>query len=115
MRLPRLKMQQALILIASASVWLWLQRIDLVVLVCGTIVLSLMLVSLRNRERVAVEIKAEGGRPRSLSRAGIICYSIAILLAFAWVASIWIWQVFEHDSKKFRKPVESILRANANP
>jgi hypothetical protein len=112
MRIPRLKMRQALILIAVASVWLWLQRIDLIVLACGIIVLTLMLVSLRNRERVAVEIKAEGIRTWSLSRAGIICYSIAIMLAIVWVASIWTWQVIEHEtSKLLNKPAGPILRA----
>ena len=100
MRPPRLKMQYAMVLVGVASVWLWLLRIGVVVVAVGTIVLALMLVSLRNRGRVAGEIKAEGVRTRSLSLAGIVGYSMAVVLALTWVCSIWVWQVIEHDTSK---------------
>jgi hypothetical protein len=83
------------------------------VLVCGIVVLALMFVSLRNRGRVLGEIKAEEGRGRSLTLAGLVGYSIAIALAFVWVASIWAWQVFEHEADKLRQPIAP--RARANP
>ena len=116
MRLPRLKMQQALVLIAVASVWLWLQKIGWVLVVGGTIVLALMLVSLRNRGRVAREIKAEVGRTRPLSLAGLIGYSIAASLALAWVACIWAWQVIDHETSKDRaRPATPVGRAKPSP
>ena len=116
MRLPRLKMQQALVLIAVASVWLWLEMIDWIVLAGGTIVLALMLVSLRNRGRVAGEIGAEVGRTRPLSVAGIIGYSIAVLLALAWVVCIWAWQVIDHETSKNRaRPATPVGRAKPSP
>jgi hypothetical protein len=40
MRLPRLKMQQALVLVAVISIWLWLRKIGWIVLAVGTIVLT---------------------------------------------------------------------------
>jgi hypothetical protein len=113
MRIPRLKLQGGLALVAAASVCLWLQGIGVTVLVCGIVVLALMFVSLRNRGRVLGEIKAEEGRGRSLTLAGLVGYSIAIALAFVWVASIWAWQVFEHEADKLRQPIAP--RARANP
>jgi hypothetical protein len=112
---PRLKLRGALTLVGAASVWLWLQGISLAVLLIGTFVIALTLVSIHNRGRVAVEIKAEGDRPRSLTRAGIIGYSIAITLAFAWLASVWFWQVFDHEAFKSRLPITPTVRAKPAP
>jgi hypothetical protein len=100
MRLPRLKMQQAMILVGVASVWMWLLGIRGDLVVVGTIVLALMLVSLRNKDRVAGEIQGSAGRAPALTHAGILCYWIAVVLALAWVGSIWIWQVIDHETLK---------------
>jgi hypothetical protein len=100
MRLPRLKMQQAMMLVGVASVWMWLLGLREGEVVIGTIVLALMLVSLRNRDRVANEIKGSAGRAPAVTSAGIVGYSIAVVLAMAWVASIWIWQVIDHETMK---------------
>ena len=116
MRLPRLKMRQGLVLVAVAAAWLWLQKIGGVLGVVGTLVLALMLVSLRHRGRVAGEIKAEVGRDRTLSLAGIIGYSMVVVLALAWLACIWAWQVFDHESlKNGVKPDTPARRAKLAP
>jgi hypothetical protein len=116
MQLPRLKMQQAPGLVAMASVWLWLQKINWLMVAIGTVVLALMHVSLRNRARAASEIEAEVGRARSLTLAGIIRYSIAVVLALAWGACIWTWQVFDHESlKNGARSDTPVRRAKSSP
>jgi hypothetical protein len=110
MRIPRLKLKGALTLVFAASVLLWLQMVGLIVLLVGTLVLALMLVSLHNRSRVTGEMKAEGDRPRSLTRAGVIGYSIAVALAIVWVGCIWTWQYFDHESDKLKASPRPVVR-----
>jgi hypothetical protein len=94
-RIPRLTMLRMMAAIGAISVCLWLSRISIFLTLCGALVLALMLRSAHRRGVLAKEIKAEGPTATPLSLAGLAGYSIAVLLALAWVVSIAVWESYE--------------------
>jgi len=96
-RVPRLTMFQVMVAVGAISTWLWLARINLVLTVGGTLVLGLMLHSAYRRGSLAKEIRAEGATATGfgLTRAGFAGYSIAVLLALAWVIIIVVWDSYQ--------------------
>jgi hypothetical protein len=92
---PRLTMFRMMVAIGTMAVCLWLIRISISLTICGALVLALMLRSAHRRGVVAKEIKAEGPAASPLSLAGFAGYSIAVLLALAWVVSIAFWESYQ--------------------
>jgi hypothetical protein len=95
LRRPRLTMMQSMVLVGLISFWLWLMRFDASLIVVGFVVLVLMLHSAYRRSKLVEEPKAAGTSEIYLSRAGIAGYSIAVLLALAWMISILVWDSYE--------------------
>ena len=95
-RLPRLTMLHGMVGIGAISVWLWLSKIGWVVLLCGVVVLVLMIHAAFRRARLAKEIGREGAGASTLSRLGLVGYSIAALLALAWVVCTLVWDSYQH-------------------
>ncbi len=91
---PRTKTIQVMVLIGLISIGLWLIRFDLFWIISGSLVLLLMLVAAYRRSFVAHEIESAGRRATALSIAGIAGYSIAVLLALAWIGCILVWDSF---------------------
>jgi hypothetical protein len=88
-------MIQAMVLIGLISFWLWLVRFDVSLIVVGFTVLVLLLHAAYRRTVLVAETKgAQMGAP-VLSRIGIAGYSIAVLLALAWVISILVWDSYQ--------------------
>ena len=83
-----------MVLIGLISIGLWLIRFDLFWIVSGSLVLLLMLVAGYRRSFVAHEIESGGSRATALPIAGIAGYSIAVLLALAWIICILVWDSF---------------------
>ncbi len=89
-------MLQGMVGIGAISVWLWLSRINGILLLCGIVVLILMIHAAFRRNRLAKEIVSEGPGASTLSRLGLVGYSIAALLAVAWVVCILVWDSYQH-------------------
>ena len=90
-----LTMIQSMILIGLISFWLWLIRFDAYLIVVGFIVLVLMLHSAYRRSKLVDENKAASISAPTLSRVGIAGYSIAVVLALAWIISILVWDSYQ--------------------
>jgi hypothetical protein len=94
MRRPRAKTIQVMVVIGLISFGFWLIRFDPVWIISGALVLLLMLLAAYRRAALAREIEITGRRATSLSLAGIAGYSIAVLLALAWITCILFWDSF---------------------
>jgi hypothetical protein len=95
LRRPRLTMLQSMVLVGLISFWLWLIRFDVSLIVVGFIVLALMLHAAYRRSKLVDETKAAIISAPTLSRLGIAGYSIAVLLALAWMISILVWDSYQ--------------------
>jgi hypothetical protein len=93
---PRLTMLHGMVAIGAISVWLWLSKIHWVVLLGGIVVLVLMIHSTFRRARLAKEIERGEMDSPVLTRVGLVGYSIAALLAVAWVVCILVWDSYQH-------------------
>jgi hypothetical protein len=93
-REARPTMLQMMVLIGAVAIWLWLARFSGLLIAGGTTVLCLLLYSGHRRGSLAREIRSEGGAVTGLSRAGFLGYSIAVLLALAWVVTIVVWDAY---------------------
>ncbi len=82
-------MLQGMAAIGGISVWLWLFRLNAGLTLVGSIVLSLMAHAAWRRGSLAKEIKSEGTTAPLLSRAGMVGYTLAALLAMAWLICIY--------------------------
>jgi len=98
-RRPRTRTIQVMVVIGLISFGLWLIRFDTSWIISGSSVLLLMLVAAYRRNFLAQEIDTEGRSATALSVAGIAGYSIAVLLALAWVISVLWW-----DSYRYGRP-----------
>ncbi len=88
-------MVQSMILIGLISFWLWLIRFNASLIVVGFIVLVLMLHSADRRSKLVDENRAASISAPTLSRVGIAGYSIAVVLAVAWMISILVWDSYQ--------------------
>jgi len=93
---PRTRTIQVMVVIGLISFGLWLIRFDKSWIISGSLVLLLMLLAAYRRSFLAHEIESEGRRATALSIAGIAGYSIAVLLALAWVVSVLWWDSYRH-------------------
>jgi hypothetical protein len=96
MRRPRTKTIQVMVVIALISIGLWLIRFDLPWIISGSVVLLLMLLAAYRRTFLAQEIKSGGMSATALATAGIAGYSVAVMLALAWMISILFWDSYRH-------------------
>ena len=92
---PRLTMLHGMVGVGAISVWLWLYRINWAILLCGVVVLVLMIHSAFRRTRLAKEIERGETGTSVLTRLGLVGYSIAALLALAWVVSVLVWDSYQ--------------------
>ncbi len=90
----RIKTIHVMLVIGLISFGLWLIRFDLTWIISGAIVLMLMLLAGYRRALLAQEIEIGGRRAAAMSVAGRAGYSIAMLLAFAWIISVLFWDSF---------------------
>jgi hypothetical protein len=93
MRMPRLTMLQGMAAIGAVSVLLWLGRVHVGVALIAALVLALMAHAAWRRGHLAKEISSEGTSASRLSRVGLAGYSLAALLAVAWLIAIFIWDL----------------------
>lgn len=86
----RLTMLQCMILISAVAIWLFLFRINAIILTVGSLVVVLMVHSAFRRNTLAREIKLQGGHKHVpiLSIVGAVGYSIAVIMAVVWVVLI---------------------------
>jgi hypothetical protein len=94
-RPPRMTMIQGIVLIGLISFGLWLVRFNLYLISAGFLVLGLLLHTLHRRKALVDETSDLGGNAPALSRIGIAGYSIAALLAVAWVISTLVWDSYQ--------------------
>ncbi len=94
MRRPRANTLQVMVVIGLISFGFWLIRFDPVWIISGALVLLLMLLAAYRRAALGREIEITGRRATALSLAGIAGYSIAVLLALAWITCILFWDSF---------------------
>jgi hypothetical protein len=99
LRRPRAKTIQVMVVIGLISFGLWLIRFDLSWIISGSLVLLLMLLAAYRRTFLAQEIKSDAMSATALSTVGIAGYSIAVLLALAWMISILFWDSYRHGSR----------------
>lgn len=104
---------RGMVLIGSTAVWLWLLRINVAVIVAGSVVLLLMLIAAHRRGMLAVEVKDRKAAPSQLARAGFAGYTIAVILALLWVVAIAVWDSYEQRSRKTAPLFE--IRADSPP
>ena len=96
MRRPQVTIIHGMVVIGVASFGLWLIRFDTSLIISGLSVLVLMLLAGYRRGFLAQEINSAAVSATPLSIAGIAGYSIAVLLAVAWVISILVWDSYLH-------------------
>jgi hypothetical protein len=94
-RPPRMTMIQVMVLIGLTSFGLWLIRFNQSLIIAGVLVLGLLLHTLHRRNALVEETSARGTNAPALSRIGIAGYSIAVLLAVAWVVSVLVWDSYQ--------------------
>jgi hypothetical protein len=96
-RIPRARLTlfRMMVVIGTASAWLWLGRFDPYTRIAGTVTFALMLYSGFRRSLLAKEYNTEGTPVTGVSRAVIAGYLFAILLALAWVISILVWDSYQ--------------------
>ncbi len=96
-RIPRVRLTlfRLMVVIGTASAWLWLGRLDPYTRILGALVFGFMLHAGFRRSFLAKKAEATGVPDTVLSRAGIAGYSIVLLLALAWVISILVWDSYQ--------------------
>jgi hypothetical protein len=87
---------QVMDMIGLISFGLWLIRFDWSQIVAGSSVCALSLIAAYRRFSLVHEINIREGGEKALSIAGIAGYSVAILLASAWLISILWWDSYQH-------------------
>jgi hypothetical protein len=92
---PRVTMSQSIAFISLVSFCLWLLRFDFTVVVAGFIVGSLMVHAAYRRKALLRGIKGEADATQTLSRIGIAGYTLALVLALAWVVCILAWDSYQ--------------------
>ena len=97
MRLPRMSLLRALVVIGTIAILLWLIRTKAFWIVCGIVVLTLSLYAADRRGRLANEIKTQGKTERTLAILGLLGYSIAVFLGVVWVVIAVVSDAFEHS------------------
>ena len=95
MRRPRAKTIEVMLVIGLISFGFWLIRFDPIWMISGSLVLLLMLLAAYRRAALGREIEITGRRATALSLAAIAGYSIAVLLALAWITCILFWDSFQ--------------------
>jgi hypothetical protein len=96
-------MLQGMAAIGAIAVWLWLFRLNAGLTLAGSIVLSLLAHAAWRRGSLAKELKSAETTAPSLARAGFFGYSLAALLAIAWVFSIYLWDIFmQYNQQLYR-------------
>ena len=93
-RRTQIKTIHVMLVIGLISFGLWLIRFDVTWIITGAIVLLLMLVGGYRRASLANEIEIGERRAAAMSIAGRAGYSIAMLVAFAWIISALFWDSF---------------------
>jgi hypothetical protein len=94
-RPPRMTMIQVMVLVGLTSFGLWLIRFNIFLIIAGFLVLGLLLHTVYRRNSLVDETRADGRNAPALSRIGIAGYSIAVLLALAWLISILVWDSYQ--------------------
>ncbi len=96
-RIPRVRLTlfRLMVVIGTVSAWLWLGRFDPYTIAAGTLIFGFMLHAGFRRSFLAKEANAEAMADSVLSRAGIVGYSLVLLLALAWVISILVWDSYQ--------------------
>jgi hypothetical protein len=97
MRLLRMSLLRALVVIGTIAVVLWLIRTNPFWIICGTVVLTLSLHAADRRGRLANEIKTQGKSEKTLTILGLLGYSIAVFLGVVWVVIAVVSDAFEHS------------------
>ncbi len=92
---PRLTLFRVMVVIGTVSAWLWLARFDIHKRIVGTIIFAFMLHAGFRRSFLAKKTNTEAVAGTVLSRAGIAGYSLVLLLAFAWVICILVWDSYQ--------------------
>jgi hypothetical protein len=85
---PRFTMFRGMVVIASISIWLWLTRLNLFWILCGSLVLLLALAADGRRSLLAHEIKTEGVSSKVWLRLGVAGCWIAVILASSWIGCV---------------------------
>jgi hypothetical protein len=92
---PRVTMNQAMVFVGLASFCLWLFRFDIVLLVAGSVVGSLLVHAAYRRKALLTGIKGEREAAQTLARIGVAGYTIAVVLALAWIICILVWDSYQ--------------------
>jgi hypothetical protein len=92
---PRVTMSQSIAFISLVSFCLWLMRFDYTVVVAGFIVGSLMVHAVYRRKALLEGVEGEIDATQTLSRIGIAGYTVAVVLALAWVICILAWDSYQ--------------------
>jgi hypothetical protein len=92
---PRFTMSRGMVVIGAISVWLWLSRMEMFWIFCGSLVLLLALVAENRRNQLAREIKNEGASVTVWMRLAHAGYWVAVILALSWIALVLVLDYLE--------------------
>jgi hypothetical protein len=87
---PRFTMSRGMMVIGAISIWLWLSRMEIYWIFCGSLVLLLALVADSRRSHLAHEIKTKGASVTLWMRLGIACWWAAVILALWWTVCVLV-------------------------
>ncbi len=99
---PRFTMFQGMVVMGAISIWLWLGRMRMVWIFCGSLVVLLALLAGSRRSHLTQEIRATGAPVTVWMRLGIAGYWVALILALCWIVCILVAETLA--------PSKSLLR-----
>lgn len=88
-------MSRGMVVIGAISVWLWLSRMEMFWIFCGSLVLLLALAADSRRNRLAREIENQGASVTLGMRLAIAGYWVAVILAVSWITSVLVLDYLE--------------------
>jgi hypothetical protein len=87
---PRFTMYRRMVVIGAVSIWLWLSRMEMYWIFCGSLVVLLALLADSRRTDLMQEIKTKGASATAWMRLGVACYWVAVILALWWIVCVLV-------------------------
>ncbi len=90
LRRPRFTMSRGMVVIGAISIWLWLSRMEMFWIFCGSLVVLLALLADSRRSHLTQQIKTKGASVTLWMRLGIACWWVAVILALWWIVCVLV-------------------------
>jgi len=79
-----------MVVIGAISIWLWLSRMEMFWIFCGSLVVLLALLADSRRSHLTQQIKTKGASVTLWMRLGIACWWVAVILALWWIVCVLV-------------------------